>query len=74
MTDKSDKIDKKKNFWKIDILKRTNFDMIIKENNKKHDPNWPQIFSHSYRKVITRGSGSGKANFIKFTQPSTRYW
>lgn len=47
--------------------------MTIKENNKKHVLNWPEIFNHSFRKVITRGSGSGKANFIKFTQPSTRY-
>ena len=40
----------------------TNFYMITKENNEKHDPNWPQICYYSYR--ITGGSGSGKAIFL----------
>ena len=38
-----------------------NFDDIIKENRKGHNPNWPQIPNHPYRILITEaGSRSGK--------------
>ena len=26
-----------------------NFDDVIKEQTKKHNPNWPEIPDHSYR-------------------------
>ena len=29
-----------------------NFDYIIKENIKKHNPNWSQILNHPYKKII----------------------
>ena len=35
--------------------KKINFDDLIIENIKEHDPNWSQIPDHPYR-----GSGSGK--------------
>ena len=37
-----------------------NFDHVIKENIKEHNPNWPQIPDHSYTILKTGGSGSGK--------------
>ena len=37
-----------------------NFDDVIKEETKKHNPNWLQIPDHPYRILIIRGSGSGK--------------
>ena len=37
-----------------------NFDYIIKESIKEHNPNWPQIPAHPYRILITGGSGSAK--------------
>ena len=40
------------------------FDDVIKENIKKHNPNWPQISDHSYRILITEGYGSGKTNSL----------
>ena len=39
-----------------------NFDDVIKENVKKHNPNWPQIPDHPYRRLKTGGSGSVKTN------------
>ena len=45
------------------IQKSINFDDVVKENIKEH-PNWPQIPDHSYRILITGGSGSGKTKFI----------
>ena len=41
-----------------------NFDYIIKENVRKHNPNWPQIPDHPYRILIIRGSGLGKTNAL----------
>ena len=35
-------------------------DDVTKENKKEHNPNWPQIFDHSYRTLINGDSGSGK--------------
>ena len=42
----------------------TNFDDVIKENIKEHNPYWPQIPDHPYRIIIIRGSGSGKTNSL----------
>ena len=42
------------------MQKMINFDDVIKENTKEHNPNWPQIPDHPYRILITGGSGSGK--------------
>ena len=33
-----------------------NFDDVIKEEIKEHNPNWPQIPDHSYRILIIGGS------------------
>ena len=41
-----------------------NFDDIVKENIKKHNPNWPQISNHPYRILIIGGSRSGKKNSL----------
>ena len=40
-----------------------NFD-VIKENIKKHNPNWPEIADHPYTILIIGGSGSGKTNSL----------
>ena len=39
-----------------------NFDDVVKENIKEYNLNWPKISDHSYRILITGGSGSGKTN------------
>ena len=36
------------------------FNDVIKEDKRENNPNWPQIPDHSYRILITGGSGSGK--------------
>ena len=41
-----------------------NFDGVIKENTKEHNPNWPQILHYPYRILIIGGSGSGKTNLL----------
>ena len=41
-----------------------NFDYIIKENIKMHNPNWPQIPYHLHILLIIRSSGSGKTNLL----------
>ena len=41
-----------------------NFDDVIKEETKGHNPNWLQILGHPYRILITGGSGSGKRNSL----------
>ena len=41
------------------IQEMINFDDVIKEETKEHDPNWPQISDHSYIILIIGGSGSG---------------
>ena len=38
------------------------FNDVIKEDKRENNPNWPQIPDHSYRILITGGSGSGKTN------------
>ena len=37
-----------------------NFDDVIKENIKEHNPNWPESTDHSCKIVIIGGSRSGK--------------
>ena len=39
--------------------KMINFDDVIKEETKEHNPNWPQIPDHPYRILITGPSRSG---------------
>ena len=34
------------------------------ENKTKHNQEWPYIPHHPYRKLIIRGSGSGKINAL----------
>ena len=40
------------------------FDVVIKEEAKEPNPNWPQIPDHPYRISIIRGSGSGKTSSL----------
>ena len=42
-----------------------NFNHIIKEDIKEHNPNLPEIPYHPYRILIVGGSGSGKTNVTK---------
>ena len=37
-----------------------NFDYAIKEDIKKHNPNWSEIVDHRYKILIAGGSGSEK--------------
>ena len=41
-----------------------NFDYVIKEDIKEHNPNSPEIPDHLYRILIFGGSGSGKTNAL----------
>ena len=41
-----------------------NFDYIIKEDIKEHNPKWAEITDHPYRILINGGSGSGKTNAL----------
>ena len=41
-----------------------NFDIIIKEDIKEHNPNWPEILDHPYRILTVGRSGSGKTNAL----------
>ena len=41
-----------------------NFDDVVKENIKEHNPNWLQIPNHSYRVLIIGGSESEKTNSL----------
>ena len=41
-----------------------NFDDVIKEQTKEHNPNWSEVPDHSYRILIIGGSGSGKTNSL----------
>ena len=42
----------------------TNFDDVAKVNIKENNTNWPQIYDHCYRILITGGSGCGKTNSL----------
>ena len=46
------------------MQKMINFDDVMKEETKEHNPNWPQIRDHPYRILIIGGSGSGKTNSL----------
>ena len=50
-----------------------NLDVIMKENIKKHSPNWPQIPDHPYKILIIEGSGFGKKNIIQSNKIAIRY-
>ena len=39
-----------------------NFDDVVKENIKEHNPNWPPIPNRRYRILINGHSRSGKTN------------
>ena len=41
-----------------------NFDDVVTENIKEHNPNWPQTPDHPYRILIIGGSESEKANSL----------
>ena len=41
-----------------------NFDDVVIENIKEHNPNWPQTPNHLHRILITGGSGSAKQNSL----------
>ena len=41
-----------------------NFDDVIKENIKEHDPNWPEIPDYPYRILVVGGSVPGKTNSL----------
>ena len=40
--------------------KKINFNDVIKENIKDHNPNWLEILYHPYRILTTGDWGSGK--------------
>ena len=42
------------------MQKMTNFDDVVKENIKEHNPKWLQISNHPYRILIIGDSGSNK--------------
>ena len=44
------------------MQKTINFDVVIIENIKEHNPNWPQISDYPYQILITGGSLSGKTS------------
>ena len=47
------------------IQKVINFDDVVKENIKEHNPKWPQILDYPYRLLITWGSGFlGKNHYL----------
>ena len=41
-----------------------NFEDVIKENIKEHNPDWTEILDHLCRPLITGGSGSGKTKAL----------
>ena len=45
-------------------IKMFNYDDATKGNINEHNPNWPQIFDHSYRILINGCSGSGNTNAL----------
>ena len=44
--------------------KMINFDDVVKENIKEHNPNWKQILDHSDQMIVIGGFGSGKRNLL----------
>ena len=45
-----------------------NLDNVIKENVKRHNPNWPEIPDHPYKILIVGDSGSGKQMYYLIQQ------
>ena len=41
-----------------------NFDDVVKENIKEHNPNWSQIPDHPYRILAIGSCGSGQTNSL----------
>ena len=41
-----------------------NFDAVVKENIKEHNPNWSQISDHPYTILIIGGFESGKTSSL----------
>ena len=41
-----------------------NFDDVIKENIKAHNPNWPEVSDYSYRILVIGVPRSGKTNSL----------
>ena len=39
-----------------------NFNYIVEEDIKEHNPNWPEIPDHLFRILIVGSSGFGKTN------------
>ena len=46
------------------MQKMINFNNLIKEETKEHNPNWSEIPDHPYKILIIGGSGSGKTNSL----------
>ena len=43
-----------------------NLHSITNENNSDHNKKWPYFPDHSYRMLITGGSGAGKTNALLY--------
>ena len=41
-----------------------NFDYIIKQRTKEHNPKWQEISNHPYQMLVIGGSGSRKTNVL----------
>ena len=41
-----------------------NFDYIVKEDIKRHNPDWPEMSDHSYRILIVGGFGPEKTGAL----------
>ena len=41
-----------------------NFDDVVKESIKEHDPNWEQILDDRDKIFVSGGFGSGKRNLL----------
>ena len=59
---KNDEI--KYNSIKKTLQKMTNFDGVMGENIKDHNPNWMQTNNYQYKILIIRGSRFGKTNAL----------
>ena len=51
----------------------TNFHDYVNENKTEFNKSWSYIPDHSYRILITGGSGSGKKCIIEFNRKPTRH-
>ena len=53
-----------------------NFDDLIKENIKEHNPNWPEIPDYPYRILIAGGRFWiwKKKSIIYSNKSAARYW